>query len=72
MIDLLIDKRSWKLYTVEEVEDLKTLLKIIPLWSSSILLSATIGVFMSLVLLEALTMDKHLGKNFEVPAASFL
>ncbi|XP_074359018.1 protein NRT1/ PTR FAMILY 2.7-like [Apium graveolens] len=70
--DLLLDKRSWKLCTVEEVEDLKTLLKIIPLWSSSILLSATIGVFMSLILLEALTMDKHFGDNFEVPAASFL
>lgn len=70
--DLLIVKRSWKLCTVEEVEDLKTLLKIIPLWSSSILLSATIGVFLSLILLEALTMDKHFGDKFEVPAASFL
>lgn len=71
--DLLLDhKRSWKLCTVEEVEDLKTLIKIFPLWSSSILLSATIGVFMSLILLEALTMDKHFGDNFEVPAASFL
>ncbi|XP_074362698.1 protein NRT1/ PTR FAMILY 2.3-like [Apium graveolens] len=65
--DLLLDKRSWKLCTVEEVEDLKTLLKIIPLWSSTILLSATIGVFMSLILLQALTMDKHFGDNFEVP-----
>ncbi|XP_017231644.1 protein NRT1/ PTR FAMILY 2.7 [Daucus carota subsp. sativus] len=70
--DLLIEKRSWKHCTVEEVEDLKTLLRIVPLWSSSILLSATIGVFISLILLEALTMDKHFGKNFEVPAASFL
>ncbi|KAL8090528.1 hypothetical protein AgCh_039833 [Apium graveolens] len=47
--DLLLDKRSWKLCTVEEVEDLKTLLKIIPLWSSTILLSATIGHIINII-----------------------
>ncbi|XVF83322.1 hypothetical protein PTKIN_Ptkin16aG0477700 [Pterospermum kingtungense] len=64
--------RSWKLCTVEEVEDLKTLLKIMRLWSSGILLSITISMVNSLVILQALTMDRHLGPHFKIPAGSFL
>ncbi|KAK6270903.1 hypothetical protein POUND7_008001 [Theobroma cacao] len=64
--------RSWKLCTVEEVEDLKTLLKIMPLWSSSILLSTTIGVLNSLAIVQVLTMDRHLGPHFKIPAGSFI
>lgn len=64
--------RSWKLCTVEEVEDLKTLFKIMPLWSSSILLSTTIGVLNSLAIVQVLTMDRHLGPHFKIPAGSFI
>ncbi|KAG6763588.1 hypothetical protein POTOM_031014 [Populus tomentosa] len=57
---------------VEEVEDLKILIKIMPLWSSSILLSTTIAMINSLTVLQALTMDRHLGPHFKIPAGSFL
>lgn len=60
------------LCTVEEVEDLKTLIKIMPLWSSGILLSTTIAMTNSLTVLQALTMDRHLGPHFTIPAGSFL
>ncbi|KAJ6909433.1 protein NRT1/ PTR FAMILY 2.7-like isoform X2 [Populus alba x Populus x berolinensis] len=63
---------SWWLCTVEEVEDLKTLIKIMPLWSSGILLSTTIAMINSLTVLQALTMDRHLGPHFKIPAGSFL
>ncbi|KAG5239752.1 protein NRT1/ PTR FAMILY [Salix suchowensis] len=63
---------SWWLCTVEEVEDLKTLFKIMPLWSSSILLSTSIAMINSLTVLQALTMDRHLGPHFKIPAGSFL
>ncbi|XP_023905802.1 protein NRT1/ PTR FAMILY 2.7 [Quercus suber] len=64
--------RSWKLCTVEEVEDLKTLIRIIPLWSTGIFLGISIGIFSSLVTLQALTMDRHLGPHFKIPAGTFL
>ncbi|OMO81099.1 Proton-dependent oligopeptide transporter family [Corchorus olitorius] len=64
--------RSWKLCTVQEVEDLKTLVKIIPFWSSSILLSATLSMFTNMVILQALTMDRHIGPHFQVSASSFI
>ncbi|KAJ6350115.1 hypothetical protein OIU78_006326 [Salix suchowensis] len=43
-----------------------------PLWSSSILLSTSIAMINSLTVLQALTMDRHLGPHFKIPAGSFL
>ncbi|KAL6290787.1 hypothetical protein ACE6H2_008297 [Prunus campanulata] len=63
--------KSWKLCTVKEVEDLKTLIKIMPLWSTGIFLSITIAISGSLVVLQALSMDRHLGSHFTIPAGSF-
>ncbi|KAE7996903.1 hypothetical protein FH972_001585 [Carpinus fangiana] len=63
---------SWRLCTVEEVEDLKKLVRIIPIWSTGIYLGTSIGIFTGLTILQALTMDRHLGSHFEIPASSFI
>ncbi|XP_038896056.1 protein NRT1/ PTR FAMILY 2.7-like [Benincasa hispida] len=63
--------KPWRLCKVQEVEDFKTLLKIFPLWSTSIFLAVPITSQASLVILQALTMDRHLGPNFKIPAGSF-
>ncbi|KAL6123825.1 hypothetical protein ACLB2K_076342 [Fragaria x ananassa] len=65
-------ENSWTLCTVREVEDLKALIKIMPLWSTGIFLSTPIGIFSSLTVLQALTMDRHLGPHFKIPAASII
>ncbi|KAM4083101.1 hypothetical protein ACB094_08G031700 [Castanea mollissima] len=52
-----------RICTVQQVEDLKTLIKIFPLWSSNIFLDTPIGVLTSLTILQALTMDRHLGPH---------
>ncbi|KAJ4979102.1 hypothetical protein NE237_009882 [Protea cynaroides] len=64
--------KPWRLCTVEQVEDFKTLLRLFPLWSSGIFLSTPIGVQISLTILQALTMDRHVGPHFQIPAGSFL
>ncbi|TXG73935.1 hypothetical protein EZV62_002514 [Acer yangbiense] len=64
--------KPWRVCTVQQVEDLKTLIRIFPLWSSSIFLSTTIGIVMSLTILQALIMDRHLGPSFRFPAGSIL
>ncbi|KAL2488892.1 Protein NRT1/PTR FAMILY 2.7 [Forsythia ovata] len=64
--------KPWNICTVQQVEDLKTLFRILPLWSSSILLSTSIGIQLSLSVLQALTMDRHLGPHFKFPAGSLL
>ncbi|XP_076913878.1 protein NRT1/ PTR FAMILY 2.7-like [Bidens hawaiensis] len=67
------EARSWSLSTVQEVEDLKTLIKIMPLWSSSVMLSALVGMFSNFIILQALFMDRHLGgSKFQIPSSSFL
>ncbi|XP_030968294.1 protein NRT1/ PTR FAMILY 2.3-like [Quercus lobata] len=64
--------KPWKICTVQQVEDVKTLFRIFPLWSSSIFLGTPIGVQLSLTVIQALTMDRHLGPHFQIPAGSIL
>ncbi|KAL6865029.1 hypothetical protein ACP4OV_016180 [Aristida adscensionis] len=61
---------SWRLCTVQQVEDLKSLLRVLPLWSSGILISVSIGVMVGMIILQALAMDRSLGPDFKVPAGS--
>ncbi|KAM0953773.1 putative ABC-type nitrate transporter [Dioscorea sansibarensis] len=72
--DVAIDggiARPWGLCSVEEVEDHKTLIRIVPLWTSNIFLSISIATQASLSVLQALTMDRSLGPHFSIPAGSF-
>ncbi|KAJ9698238.1 hypothetical protein PVL29_007363 [Vitis rotundifolia] len=64
--------KPWRLCTVQQVEDLKTLIRIFPLWCTSIFLATPIGIQSSLTVLQALTMDRHLGPHFKIPAGSIL
>lgn len=64
--------QPWRLCTVQQVEDLKALIRIFPLWSTSILLATPIGIQSGLTILQALTMDRHLGPHFKIPAGSIV
>ncbi|XP_047316974.1 protein NRT1/ PTR FAMILY 1.2-like [Impatiens glandulifera] len=60
----------WRLCTVEQTEELKALVRIIPLWSSSIAMSINVsqGTFQ---VLQAKSMNRHITSGFVFPAASF-
>ncbi|KAK9273971.1 hypothetical protein L1049_018785 [Liquidambar formosana] len=60
----------WSLCTVDQVEELKALLKVIPLWSTGIMMAVNISQN-SFPLLQAASMDRHITSNFEIPAGSF-
>ncbi|XP_077237040.1 protein NRT1/ PTR FAMILY 2.7-like [Tasmannia lanceolata] len=65
--------KPWRLCTVEQVANLKTLIRILPLWSTGILLSTPIGIQSNLTILQALSMDRHLGRShFSIPAGSMI
>uniref|UniRef100_A0A3B6MPH9 Uncharacterized protein n=2 Tax=Triticum aestivum TaxID=4565 RepID=A0A3B6MPH9_WHEAT len=59
---------GWRLCRVQQVEDLKSLLGVFPLWSSGIMLSVSIGVVIGMIILQALAMDRSLGPRFKIPA----
>ncbi|KAB1226110.1 Protein NRT1/ PTR FAMILY 2.7 [Morella rubra] len=64
--------KPWRICTLQQVEDLKTLIRILPLWSSSIFLGTPIGIQSSLSVLQALAMDRHIGRHFQIPAGSII
>ncbi|GJM93055.1 hypothetical protein PR202_ga09576 [Eleusine coracana subsp. coracana] len=60
---------EWRLCTVQQVEDAKATVRVLPIWSTGIMPGVIIGQQMFPVL-QATTMDRRVGR-FEIPAASF-
>ncbi|CAL5206438.1 unnamed protein product [Lathyrus oleraceus] len=58
----------WNLCTIGQVESLKSLLRVIPMWSTGICMMATQSSFSTL---QAKTMNRRLFGNFNFPAGSF-
>ncbi|WVZ00635.1 hypothetical protein V8G54_026704 [Vigna mungo] len=62
--------KKWSLCTVEQVEELKAIIKVIPIWSTGIMVAVSTSQT-SLWLLQAKTMNRHVTSNFQIPAGSF-
>lgn len=57
---------------MQQVEDFKTIIRILPLWSTTIFLSTPLGVQSSMIVLQALSMDRHIGPHFKMPSGSVI
>ncbi|KAL6505725.1 hypothetical protein OROHE_023104 [Orobanche hederae] len=60
----------WKLTTVHRVEELKSLIRMGPIWAAGILLITASAQQNTFSLQQAKSMDRHLTRNFQIPAAS--
>ncbi|KAH9295086.1 hypothetical protein KI387_038674, partial [Taxus chinensis] len=67
-----LNPNPWKLCSVEQVEELKSILKTLPILSTAIIPSIMASQQITFSVLQALTMDRHLGRHFQIPAASFI
>ncbi|PPD75875.1 hypothetical protein GOBAR_DD27206 [Gossypium barbadense] len=72
--DIDMDGRAinpWNLCTVKQVEELKALIKVLPIWSSGIMIAVSISQH-SFQVLQARVMDRHLiPGGLKIPAGSF-
>ncbi|KAI3917602.1 hypothetical protein MKW98_021364 [Papaver atlanticum] len=62
--------KPWELCTVSQVETLKSLIRVIPIWSTGFMIYMTLSQN-SIPVLQAKTMNRHITTNFEIPAGSF-
>lgn len=60
----------WSLATVHRVEELKTIVRVLPIWAATILQVASHSHISSFTIQQARTMDRHLSPSFEIPPAS--
>ncbi|XP_024930310.3 protein NRT1/ PTR FAMILY 1.2-like isoform X1 [Ziziphus jujuba] len=60
----------WSLCTVNQVEDLKALIWIIPIWTTGVFMFLTTSQS-SFPVIQATSMDRHITSSFEIPAGSF-
>ncbi|XP_074276501.1 protein NRT1/ PTR FAMILY 1.2-like [Silene latifolia] len=62
----------WCLCTTDQVEEFKSIMNMIPLWSTGIMLSVSSVSLSSFLVLQAKSMDRHIfTPSFEIPPASF-
>lgn len=65
-------RNPWKLCSVKQVEDLKSLVNVLPIWSTGIILSLVTACQASFIVLQAKTMDRHtFTKSFEIPPGCY-
>lgn len=60
----------WRLATVHRVEELKCILRMVPVWAAGILLITSYSHVGSFTIQQARSMDRHLSHSFQIPPAS--
>ncbi|KAE8697718.1 Protein NRT1/ PTR FAMILY 8.3 [Hibiscus syriacus] len=60
----------WRLCTVTQVEELKSVIRLLPVWASGIVFATVYSQMNTMFVLQGNTMDQHMGPNFKIPSAS--
>ena len=60
----------WRLNTVHRVEELKSVIRMGPIWAAGILLITAYAQQSTFSILQAKTMNRHITKSFQIPAGS--
>ncbi|KAI3733596.1 hypothetical protein L6452_13040 [Arctium lappa] len=61
---------SWKLASIQQIEEVKCILKVIPVLVSGIICFTAIAQQGTFTISQALKMDRHLGPHFQIPPGS--
>ncbi|XP_051140350.1 protein NRT1/ PTR FAMILY 3.1-like [Andrographis paniculata] len=69
-IDESNQPKLWRLATVHRVEELKTIIRVLPIWAATILQVASHSHIGSFTIEQARTMERHLSPSFQIPPAT--
>ncbi|XP_071692311.1 protein NRT1/ PTR FAMILY 5.10 [Rutidosis leptorrhynchoides] len=64
-------KEDGKVCSPSEVEEAKAVLRLVPIWASCLVFAIVFAQFSTLFTKQGVTMDRSIGSNFEIPAATF-
>ncbi|KAJ4832666.1 hypothetical protein Tsubulata_045663 [Turnera subulata] len=63
-------RNRWRLCTVTQVEEFKCLIRLLPIWASTIALQICFAQFSTFFVSQARTMDRELNNSFTIPPGS--
>ena len=61
---------QWRLCTVTQVEELKSIIRLLPIWATGIVFSTVYSQISTIFVLQGNTMDQHIGPHFNILSAS--
>ncbi|KAJ4848838.1 hypothetical protein Tsubulata_037988 [Turnera subulata] len=62
----------WKLCSIQQVEEVKCLVRILPIWSAAIIFHIPLIQQQTYAIFQALQLDRRLTSSFRVPAATYI
>ncbi|KAK1554211.1 hypothetical protein Q3G72_009324 [Acer saccharum] len=60
----------WRLCTIQQVEEVKCLIRIIPVWAAGIISLTSLTLKGTFTVSQAMQMNRHLGPKFQIPPGS--
>ncbi|KAK7265903.1 hypothetical protein RJT34_33528 [Clitoria ternatea] len=64
------EERKWYLTTLTDVEEVKMVLRMLPIWASTIMFWTVYAQMSTFSVSQATTMNRHIGSKFQIPPAS--
>ncbi|CAL5198019.1 unnamed protein product [Lathyrus oleraceus] len=62
--------RKWDISTLTDVEEVKLVIRMLPIWATTIMFWTVHAQMVTFSVSQATTLKRHIGKSFQIPAAS--
>ncbi|WOL10159.1 hypothetical protein Cni_G18913 [Canna indica] len=65
-----VEQNKWRLLTLTDVEEVKQVVRMLPIWATTIMFWSVHAQMTTFSVAQANTMDRRIGPSFEIPAGS--
>ncbi|XP_038976783.1 protein NRT1/ PTR FAMILY 6.3-like [Phoenix dactylifera] len=70
MEDPAVEQSKWRLSTLTDVEEVKQVIRMLPVWATTIMFWTVYAQMSTFSVSQATTMDRRIGPSFQIPAGS--